>query len=602
MGGCWVRGGRRDDAVWSRHSGAGLALALVLVTLVGCTNTPPPPVVTTPVAESSPAPDETRSQIVVGVDDIIGGYNPHNIADMSTVTAALSKLLLPSVFRLTEDGTRKLDETLMVSARVTDQEPFRVAYEIRPDASWSDGAPIAAEDFIYLADAMRTEPGVVQPAGYRLISGIESSAGGKRVDVTFSKPYPGWRTLFDNLLPAHLLKDAPGGWRGALADSFPAYGGPFSIKTLDKGRGEIILERNERYWEKPAAVDRLVLRSADQAGMAAALRNGNEQFAVARTDATGLNLFGELGDKVELHRLPRPRLASVLLRPVGTAMADDQVRAGIAGFLDREKLIEEGVDGGPSATLRSDAQVTPPSAPGYTPTLPPDAPIAETDDAEAERLLDEAGYTREAGTWSRNGKRLSVVLGAPEGQEPYIGIAKELQRQLVAAGVEVRLVTPPARELFASQLAMPVVAGHNDSTRKNTGNVGVDIAVVPQPTGGDPASTLASLFGCGLDRDEEGEESGESEESGETPTMPANPAAFCVESLQPTIEAALTGAVEPGEALAELEPELWRQNVVIPLFQLADTLAIGSGVLGVTEGPPLTGPFGAAVNWTRGSR
>jgi ABC-type transport system substrate-binding protein len=579
--------------VRSRVSGTGLALALVLVTLVGCTNTPPSPVVTTPVAESAPAPDETQSQVVVGVDDITGGYNPHNIADMSTVTAALSQLLLPSVFRLTDDGTRKLDETLMVSAKVTDRSPFRVSYEIRPDASWSDAAPIAAEDFIYLADAMRTEPGVVQPAGYRLISGIESSAGGKRVDVTFSKPYPGWRTLFHNLLPAHLLKDAPGGWRGALADSFPAYGGPFSIKTLDKGRGEIILERNERYWEKPAAVDRLVLRSADQAGMAAALRSGNEQFAIARTDATGLNLFGELGQKVELHRLARPRLASVLLRPVGPALADEQVRAGIAAYIDRGKLIEEGVDGGPSATLRADAQVTPPSAPGYSPTLPPDAPIAKTDDAEAERLLTEAGYTREAGTWSRDGKRLSVVLGAPEGQEPYLGIAKELQRQLVAAGVEVRLVTPPARELFASQLAMPVMSGQDDLTRKNTGNVGVDIAVVPQPTGGDPASTLASLFGCGLDRDEQAEEA---------PTVPANPAAFCVESLQPTIETALTGAVEPAEALAELEPELWRQNVVIPLFQLADTLAIGDGVLGVTEGPPLTGPFGSAVNWTRGSR
>ncbi|SFB59621.1 ABC-type transport system, substrate-binding protein [Amycolatopsis marina] len=577
----------------SRFSRAGLSLSLVLVALVGCTNEPPPPVVTTPVAESSPVPEETKSQIAVGVDDIGGGYNPHNIADASTVTTALSQLLLPSVFRPEDDGTLALDETLMVSAEVTSRSPFTVAYDIRPDASWSDGAPIAAEDFIYLADAMRSEPGVVQPAGYRLIEGIESREGGKRVEVTFGKSYSGWRTLFDNLLPAHLLKDAPGGWRGALADSFPAYGGPFSIKTLDKARGEIILERNERYWEKPAAVDRLVLRSADQAGMAAALRSGNDQFAIARTNATGLNLFGELGQEIDLHRIARPRVASVLLRPVGTALADDQVRAGVAALIDRSKLIEEGVDGGPSATLRADAQVTPPSAAGYTPTLPSDAPIAKTNSAEAERLLTEAGYQREAGTWSRDGKTLSVVLAAPQDQEPYTGIAQELQRQLVAAGVEVRLVTPPARELFASQLAMPVASGQGDPTVNNTGNVGIDIAVVPQPTGGDPASTLASLFGCGLDR---------AEQAPDTPTVPANPAAFCVESLQPSIEAALTGAAEPAEALAELEPELWRQNVVIPLFQLADTLAVGDGVIGVASGPPLAGPFGAAVNWTRGAK
>ncbi len=584
---------RRDDSVRTRLSRAGLGLALGLAALTGCTNAPPPPVVTTPVAESSPAPEETASQIVVGVNDISGGYNPHNIADGSTVTSALSQLLLPSVFRPEDDGSLALDETLMVSAEVTSRSPFTVAYEIRPDASWSDGAPIAAEDFIYLADAMRTEPGVVQPAGYRLISGIESREGGKRVEVTFAEAYPGWRTLFDNLLPAHLLKDAPGGWRGALAESFPAYGGPFSIKTLDKGRGEIILERNERYWEKPAAVDRLVLRSADQAGMAAALRSGNDQFAIARTDATGLNLFGELGQEIDLHRIARPRTASLLLRPVG-ALTDDQVRAGIAALIDRTKLIEEGIDGGPSATLRADAQVTPPSDPAYTPTLPTGddgAPIAEANSTEAERLLTAAGYEREAGTWSRDGETLSVVLAAPREERPYTTIAQELQRQLVAAGVEVRLVTPPARELFASQLAMPVESGQGNAT--NTGNVGVDIAVVPQPTGGDPASTLASLFGCGLDREEQTENA---------PDMPANPAAFCVESLQPSIEAALTGATEPAEALAELEPELWRQNVVIPLFQLADTLAVGDGVIGVAPGPPLAGPFGAAVNWTRGAK
>ena len=41
---------------------------------------------------------------------------------------------------------------------------------------------------------------------------------------------------------------------------------------------------------------------------------------------------------------------------------------------------------------------------------------------------------------------------------------------------------------------------------------------------------------------------------------------------------------------------------MIPLFQLADTLAIGSGISGVTPGPPMVGPFGSAVNWTRGPK
>ncbi|SFP35282.1 ABC-type transport system, substrate-binding protein [Amycolatopsis arida] len=571
----------------ARTAGSVLAAVLVLV-LAACSNTPPPPTTPTPVAESTTTPPDNTSQIVVGVDDVAGGYNPHAIADSSTVTSALAQLLLPSVFVPGEDGSPVLNETVMRSAEVVRQEPFTVAYAIRPDASWSDGAPIAVEDFDYLAQAMRTEPGVVAPAGYRLISGIQPSEGGKRVEVTFSKPYPGWRTLFGDLLPAHLLKDAPGGWGGALADSFPAYGGPFAIKTLDLARGEIVLERNERYWEKPAAIERIVLRGSDQANMVGALRSGTVQFTIARTDATGLDLFGRLGPSVQLHTLARPRLASVLLRPIGGALADDQVRAGIAALIDRDRLIEEGAAGGPSATLRADALVLPPSDPEYSATIPASGPPAAPAPERARELLTAAGYTKEAGTWSRDGKALSVVLAAPGDQEPYARIAKELQRQLVAAGVGVRTVTPQPRELFANLLAMPATPGADE--RPGTGgSVGVDIAVVPLPTGGDAASTLASTFGCPVER-----------EGQSGPVAPANPAAFCVRGLQPSIDAVLTGARPLADGLAELEPELWRQSVVLPLFQLADTLAIGQGVLGVTPGPPLVGPFGSAVDWTRG--
>lgn len=578
----------------TRKGAARLALLfLALAALTACTNAPPPPVVSSPVAETTTPPVPAASQIVVSIDSIAGGYNPHNLADSSAVTSALSQMLLPSVFRSNEKGVPTLDETVMKSAKVISEEPFTVAYEIRPDASWSDGAPIAVEDFAYLADAMKNQPGVVDPAGYRLISSIDPGAGGKRVEVTFTEPYPGWKTLFDNLLPAHLLKDAPGGWQGALQNSFPAYGGPFSIKSLDNARGEIILERNERYWEKPAAVDRIVLRRSDAPRMVAALHGGNIQFAVTDTDAAALEQFRGLGKEVELHTIARPRTAEVLLRPVGDQLGDDQVRAGVAALIDRAELIEEGVGGGPSADLQAAAHVLPPSTKAYKPTIP-----ARPGPRAAERLLSQAGYTREAGVWRREGKPLSLVIASPGQREPYKSIAEALARQLMSAGIEVKTINPPPRELFANQLAMPVSTGENGPARPQTdtaGTVAVDIAVVPQPTGGDPAATLASTFGCGPGWDE-------TEKSGDEATAPANPAAFCDESLQPTIEAALTGEIPAKEALATVESELWKQDVAIPLFQVSDTLAIGKGVLGVGPGAPLTGPFSSAVNWTRGTR
>lgn len=572
----------------SGRVGRALSCLAAVALAAGCTSTPPPP--EPPMSPTTTTPVPAPSQIVAGVDDVAGGYNPHRVADSSTITSALAQLMLPSVFRADENGKPKLDQTLMRSAKVIDQHPFTVAYEIRRDASWSDGAPIAAEDFSYLAEAMRTQPGTVDPAGYHLISGVASRGGGKRVEVRFTEPYPGWRSLFSDLLPAHLLKDAPGRWEAALANSFPAYGGPFSIKILDKARGEIILERNERYWEKPAAVDQLVLRRTDHEGMVSALRSGNDQFALTRTDASGVRAFDGLGDGFTQHIVPRPEVAEVLLRPVAGRMADDTLRAAIAALIDRAKLIDTGVAGGPSRALRADAQVLPPSDPRYRPTIP--ANLAKPDPDRAASLLSGAGYEFAQGSWrsKASGEPLTLVVASPGEREPYAGIAAELERQLTESGVAVERITPQARELFSS------LVGDPRRQLQSGSEVDVDIVVAPHIVGADFPANLASRFGCEWPTEDNG--------AGASPSTswPANPAGFCVEELDATIIAALTGERPLSEALRQLEPVLWRENTVIPLFQLADTLVLGEGVSGVIPGPPMIGPFDTAVNWIRTSR
>ena len=64
----------------------------------------------------------------------------------------------------------------------------------------------------------------MDPAGYDLITGVQSVEGGKAAVVKFSQPYPAWRELFNNILPAHIVKDVPadsgaGLVRGAMPDT-----------------------------------------------------------------------------------------------------------------------------------------------------------------------------------------------------------------------------------------------------------------------------------------------------------------------------------------------------------------------------------------------
>ena len=148
---------------------------------------------------------------------------------------------------------------------------------------------------------------------------MRSRAGGKAVDVVFSQAYPAWQHLFSDLLPAHILKDAPGSWTGALTGGLPASGGPFRIVSVDRARGEILLARNDLYWATPAVVDELLLRSFEPDALAAGLAAGDVDIALPEA---GPSIRAELGGLQ-----PAPRLQSAP-QPIVTVR---KVRPRIAG-------------------------------------------------------------------------------------------------------------------------------------------------------------------------------------------------------------------------------------------------------------------------------
>ena len=320
---------------WEVHECDGCRCSLLLVlVLAGCTdapvNQPPPPPVPTP----QPAPTE----LVLGVDDIGAGFNPHLLAHTSPVTNALATLVLPSVFRPDGAGTLQLDRTIATSAEVVATEPFTVSYELNLEASWSTNAPIAAEDFVYLWERMRGEPGVVDAAGYKLITEVRSRAGGKAVDVVFSQAYPAWQHLFSDLLPAHLLKDAPGSWTGATINGLPASGGPFRIISIDRARGDVLLGRNDLYWDTPTVLDQLVLRRLDPTAMATGLANGDVDVALPEAGPAIRTALGGLIPAPHLQPAPQPTVTQLGMRADTGPLADQQARQGVAAIIDREAI------------------------------------------------------------------------------------------------------------------------------------------------------------------------------------------------------------------------------------------------------------------------
>src|SRR3978361_1555645 len=376
-----------------------------------------------------------------------------------------------------------MDPTLLESAEVTGQNPFTVTYKIRPEAQWTDNAPIGADDYWYLWRQMVAEPGVVDPAGYDLITGVQSIDGGKTAAVTFAQPYPAWRELFNDILPAHIVKDMPGGFPAGLARVMPVTGGQFRVENIDPQRDEILLARNDRDWAMQAKPDQILFRRAGTpAALADSIRNGDTQVAQVHGGQATFAQLGAIPD-VRTGRIVTPRVLQLTLRAQQPALSDPQVRKGILGLLDVDLLAAVGAGSDNSVTL-DQAQVRSPSDPGYVPTAPP----AMTRTA-ALALLEASGYqidndtsTPETprGHVTKDGKQLARVIGVAANDPTSVAVANTAADQLRNVGIA------------ATVLALDPVAMYRDALVNNQ----VDALVGWSEAGGNLATRLASRYSC----------------------------------------------------------------------------------------------------------
>jgi len=584
-------------------------LLVLAVLLTACSNSPTTP----PPARPIPTPQTEPTQLVVGVDAIPSGFNPHLLGSQSPLTTALATLVLPSVFRPDVLGTLQIDPTIAKTATVTSTEPFTVTYELNLEASWSDNAPIAAEDFVYLWERMRGDTGVTDAAGYRSITDVKSRAGGKAVDVVFSHAYPGWQRLFSDLLPAHLLKDAPGSWTGALVGGLPSSGGPFKVIGVDRARGEVQLARNDAYWATPAVLDQLEFRRLDATGMAAGLASGDVDIALPEADQKIRTALGGLNPAPHVQTAPQPVVTQLGMRGDTGPVSDPRVRRALGAIIDRE-AVRAAV--APEA-LPADAFGLAPSQPGYAITAPAGAP-GHPDATAAGQDLAAAGWSRNltTGRWDLpDGRPAQLVIGAAAERPEDLQVAQVVAKQLVAAGIGATVVAPAATDLFGQETVpatppsttptptptatpgsttpVPTTSAEptTSASPSSGGGVRVDLMVLPRTVGGDVGTELSSDYGC-------------PQPTSLVPDPPRSPTGFCFPALQPLFDE-LTSADPRPDLAATVERLLWEQLPALPLFQPVTLVVSTAGADAATKvaaGPLESGPVTGAEDWRPSSQ
>lgn len=425
-----------------RRLPAAAALAAVLAT--GCAGTTSRP-------QGAPAGGAVQpggTLVVGGSGEPANGFNPKNPKSSTGAVVKLMANVWPGVWETTPDFRRELNSDLMVSAEMTSTDPQTVVYRIRPQAVWSDGVPVTADDFIYNWETSR--PGATDIDGSALqatpiandpIASVTGSDDGRTVTVVYKSRFGPWKERpFSYLVPAHVAKRV--GWNTGFDRFDPSVivsAGPFRIGSYNPGQ-DVTLVRNERYWGQPASLDSIVLRSIFGSEQAAAFKNG--EIDIIDAFEPGEDLLGQMRGLPGVTEGIKPGLSQLYvgfnLRNELLAVPD--VRKAFALALDRSAIAERALGRGAPVSV-VDSHLLMNSQPEYRDNSGgrydrPDVPGAK-------RILESAGFTLGTdGVYAREGKRLSFRTRAPTGAAHVA--AEELARaQVLQAGIELRIDNAP---------------------------------------------------------------------------------------------------------------------------------------------------------------
>ncbi|MEV0444206.1 ABC transporter family substrate-binding protein [Streptomyces spectabilis] len=211
-------------------------------------------------------------------------------SDADDATSRVASAVLPSLYRLDAQGRVVRNPDFLESAEVVEREPKQVVlYKLNQQAVWSDGREIGADDFAAQWRALSGKDSAywtARNAGYDRIEKIERGANNLEVRVTFAQPYADWRSLFSPLYPKEVM-GTPDSFNDGARTKLKVTAGPFALKDVDRGAGEVTLRRSPRWWGSPAKLDALVLREVPRERRAAALAAGRVDLADVDADEAG---------------------------------------------------------------------------------------------------------------------------------------------------------------------------------------------------------------------------------------------------------------------------------------------------------------------------
>jgi peptide/nickel transport system substrate-binding protein len=443
----------------------GLALALASMTaLAACSSGGSSS--STPSSTTNPSQVKSGGSFTYAIDEDLAGFNILQIDDNEFVLQEVLNQVWPQVYVVTDSLNLQLDTNYVTSAKVTNTNPQTIVYQINPKATWSDGVPFNADDFIYNWKAQSGNPKFTDvggkafepagTAGYNSIKSVTGSNGGKTVTVVFAEPFGDWKALFAPMIPAHIAEKV--GFNNGFQTFNAAVkvsAGPFEISSYTQGQ-DVIETPNAKWWGTPPKLDKLVFRIfADDNQIPPALQNGEvnganpEQASLQFKDAVAAipNLTTSIAPGLTFQHMD--------FNQANPYLAKLDVRQAIAYGTNRNEMVQRIVGPITASVKPLQNRIFMPIQPQFQDTS---NGLGDFDPAKAKQLLQASGMTMGSDGYFRPssgpeaGKDLTFSISTTSGQPVRAEIEQLFQADMKAIGIKINIQNYAAATLFGTVL------------------------------------------------------------------------------------------------------------------------------------------------------
>lgn len=406
-------------------------LTLILAACAGPATSPPPPAETqpppaaeteAPPVETQPAPVETEAPAAPVVLRIGWGGSPDTL---NPGTALLSEaytifeLVYDSMYDLQLDGTYTL--SLAESAEVS-EDGKTWTFKLRPGYKFHDGTPLTAQDVVFSYQFYQShEDFPYMPVYTEYFESVEAPDD-STVVINLSEPIPNMESqlIFLYILPKHIWEqyDTP---TGAVEFENEEMIGSGPFRLVEYRQGEFVhLAAVKDHPLNPPKIDEVVFQTFDnQDALVQAIITGQVDMITEMPNTAVPTLRNAENVQLVIGAPFSPEVTDIILNQVSPencptdeggvcsghpALRDLTVRRALAHATDKQKIIDVVLLGlgTPGLTLIPDGLGV-----WYNNTIQ-DYPF---DIAEANRLLDEAGYLDTDGDGVRE---------MPDGSNPLV--------------------------------------------------------------------------------------------------------------------------------------------------------------------------------------